>query len=528
MPAPASTDQDSRRDGLAWSHELDLAQLLAAIGGTQLGEPGDEAAAAEEAAAADAAAGAPPRDLTGVIADQLPPGPALAACLSGADPAGLSEWDLPGVASAFRRLAAWAQAGELAAVAEMASRTAARDDHVRVDADGRPDQVTPAAGSTVGLELVMSHPAAMAWTSLGVTLRWRLAATLAALSAGTIDLYRARLIAEATGPLDDDTARAVESAVLPKAGGQTSGQLRVALRRAVIAADPEGAEQRRKDAERHAKVSLYPDPEGTATLAATRLPGVHAAAGMARLTAIARAMKSAGMGGGLDFLRAVALIGLILGTLPLVPPPAGDPGPPGPTDPDPGPPSDPGPGGPGRGGPGDGGSGDGGAGRGGAGPGDPGSGSGGPGLGEPGPGGADSAGSGPGGPAGPGADRPDDPGDSAGGHPGEQRAGGPALPDDERLTKGRPTRARPPSPATPAKTTTKMMARSPRTRRPAGRRYPAPPPRSPRSSASPPATRPPPLTRHPPEPRRPAARRPAGRPAARRRACWTWSSPGVR
>ena len=225
-------------------------------------------------AAADA--GTLPRDLTGVIADQLPPGPALAACLSGTDPAALSEWDLPGVASAFRRLAAWAQAGELAAVAEMASRTAARDDHVRVDADGRPDQVTPAAASTVGLELVMSHPAAMAWTSLGVTLRWRLAATWAALSAGTIDLYRARLIAEATGPLDDDTARAVESAVLPKAGGQTSGQLRVALRRAVIAADPEGAEQRRREAQRHAKVSLYPDPDGH------RDAGGDAAAGGAR------------------------------------------------------------------------------------------------------------------------------------------------------------------------------------------------------------------------------------------------------
>ena len=115
----------------------------------------------------------------------------------------------------------------------------------------------------------------------------------------------------------------------------------------MIAADPEGAEQRRKDAQRHAKVSLYPDPaDGTATLAGTRLPGVQAAAGMARLTAIARAMKSAGMRGGLDYLRAVALIGLILGTLPLVPPPAGDPGPAGPTDPDPG---EPGPAGPGPG-----------------------------------------------------------------------------------------------------------------------------------------------------------------------------------
>src|SRR3984885_5400146 len=151
---------------------------------------------------------------------RLPPRrAALAACLSGTDPGALSELDLPGVASAFRRLAGWAQAGELAAVAEMASRTAVRDDHVRVGPDGRPDRVTPAVGSTVGLELVMSHPAAMAWTGLGVTLRWRLAATHAALSAGIIDLYRARLIAEATSPLDDDTARAVESAVLPKAGG---------------------------------------------------------------------------------------------------------------------------------------------------------------------------------------------------------------------------------------------------------------------------------------------------------------------
>jgi hypothetical protein len=499
VPAPASTDHDSRRGGLAWSHELDLAQLLAAVGAAQLGGPGDEDAAAEEAAAMATAAeaGVPPRDLTGVVADQLPPGPALAGCLSGADPAALSEWDLPGVAAAFRRLAGWAQAGELAAVAEMASRTAARDDHVRVDADGRPDQVTPAAASTVGLELVMSHPAAMAWTSLGVTLRWRLAATLAALSAGTIDLYRARLIAEATGPLDDDTARAVESAVLPGAGGQTSGQLRVALRRAVIAADPEGAEQRRKDAQRHAKVSLYPDPDAdTATLAGTRLPAVHAAAAMARLTAIARAMKSAGMRGGLDYLRAIAFVGLLLGTLPLVPPPAGDLGPAGPTDPDPGPPGDPG---------------DGGSGRDGAGRGDPG------------PGDADSAGSGPGGPGGPDADRPDDPGDSDEGHPDEHRPGEPALPDDEPADEGPPDPGPPADPGDACEDDEDdeddgPFAPDPPTGwppipGPAGQIPPVlgqPPGHPPPASNSPP-TQPPPASR-PPPPSRPPPRGQSGRP----------------
>ena len=54
VPAPASRRSRLRAlEGLAWSHELDLAQLLAAVGAAQLGGPGDEDAAAEEAAAAD-------------------------------------------------------------------------------------------------------------------------------------------------------------------------------------------------------------------------------------------------------------------------------------------------------------------------------------------------------------------------------------------------------------------------------------------------------------------------------------------
>jgi len=347
----------------------------------------------------------------------------------------------------------------------MASRSAGRDDHVHVDADGRPDQVTPAAGSEVGLELVMSHSAAMAWASLAVTLRWRLSATWAALNAGTIDLYRARLIAEATSPLDDDTARAVEQLVLPSAGGQAGGQLRVALRRAVIAVDPEGAEQRRQDAQRHAKVSLYPDPaDGTATLAGTRLPSVHAAAAMARLTAIARAMKSAGQAGGLDYLRAMAFIGLLLGTLPLVPPPAGDPGPPGPTDPGPPGPTDPDPGPPG--------------------PADP----------DPGPqsGDHDDPDRGPGG-AGP-ADPPD--------------SGGADAPRDLRPDDPEPDGASPSGPAPPGD-----LRGTPDDRRDPGPGHPSPP------------NHPPP--RDPPLPAVTRRRLPASPAGRHREACWTWSSPGA-
>ena len=182
----------------------------------------------------------------------------------------------------------------------------------------------------------MSQPGASEWVDLAIHLRWRLPATSAALSAGVIDLGRARIIADGTAVLPDDLASAVEDRVLPKAGEQTTGQLRGAVRRAVIAADPDGAEERRKDTERRAKVSLFPDEHGTATLAGSSLPGVHAAAAMARITAMARALKSSGAKGGLDLLRAHTFLGLLLGTMPLIPPSAD--GPPGwPQPPDEGP-----------------------------------------------------------------------------------------------------------------------------------------------------------------------------------------------
>jgi len=214
--------------------------------------------------------------VAGRVAERLLPGPDLAAWLASAPVAGLGDGDLAVVAGSWRRVAAWAQARELAAVAQVAARAAARDEDIGTGPDGRPVRVPGSAVAEVALELTLSSYGAAGWAHLGVELGWRLAATGAALEAGVIDLARARLIVEAAGPLSDENARKVEARVLPAAGGQTSGMLRAALRRAVIAVDPGGAEGRRKDAERRAKVVLYPDPEGTATLAALGMPAVIA------------------------------------------------------------------------------------------------------------------------------------------------------------------------------------------------------------------------------------------------------------
>ena len=74
----------------------------------------------------------------GRVAEVLPTSPDLAAWLA-CNPAGnLEDGALAGAAAGYRRLAAWAQAGELAVVAQMASRSAAADKNAEMGQDGRP------------------------------------------------------------------------------------------------------------------------------------------------------------------------------------------------------------------------------------------------------------------------------------------------------------------------------------------------------------------------------------------------------
>ncbi len=351
---PAGPGGGGAGGGLCWSFGVDLDAILAAaakatpgVGGMLpgLSGAGRNTAAARGQGASPGSAPADPAQVPGdtgpdpagaagvllpdegglgldVVAEYLPGSAGLAAWLDQRDPAGASDFDLPAVAAGWRRVAAWAQAREFAAIAQIAARSAARNEKAGLGEDGRPAAVTPDAAAQVGLALALSPGTAEWWTGQAVTLTWRLPATGAALAAGEIDAYRARLIIEATSLLEEDTARRVEDDVLPGAGELTYAQLRAALRKAVIVADPEGAEDRRRAAERRARVSLYPDDDGTATLTGTSLPAPHAAAAMARITALARALKASGAGGGTDLLRAHIYLGLLLGTLPPIPPPA--------------------------------------------------------------------------------------------------------------------------------------------------------------------------------------------------------------
>ena len=351
----------------------------------------------------------------------MAPGPDLAGWLACSKATARDDAALVTSITAWRKVTSWAQAQELAAVAELARRRrvagavdaggqdcdraadagdrdpvadTGRDDHDPVADDHDPvanvgrgdrdpvsrDDCDPIAEleagfapNEVALALTLTQGGAEHWMDLAVSLTRRLPATLAALAEGAIDLNRAKLIDQYTCSLDAGLAQAVERRVLARAEHQTTGQLRASLQRAVLAADPAAAERRRQEAQQRAWVALFGDHDGTASLSGRCLPAAQAAAAWARICAMAKAMEAAGAGGGMDLLRARVFVGLLLGTLPLIPPSDGGPedaGPAGEGPEDAGPtgdrpedrsPDDGGPEGNGRenGGPGDGGSEDG-------------------------------------------------------------------------------------------------------------------------------------------------------------------------
>jgi Domain of unknown function (DUF222) len=126
-------------------------------------------------------------------------------------------------------------------------------------------------------ELRWSRSAAGARLVLAQTLAERLPGTAAALAVGDLDLPKARAVADATSTVDAPVALAVEARVLARAVSQTVGQLRACLARAVLAADPPGAQVRHERAVAERRVAVSALADGMAELWAL-LPATAASA----------------------------------------------------------------------------------------------------------------------------------------------------------------------------------------------------------------------------------------------------------
>ena len=291
--------------------------------------------------------------------DVLRPGPMLAEVADAAHVHGLphtGDDELTGIIKAWRRITSWAAARELAAIAELARRRPGDINdvldpevaaHLRAAGQaagagstsqglpgsaespagpGLPELVSPFVPDELAPALTMTVRAAEMHLSLAADLVTRLPVTAAALEAGLIDMARTRIIAEATRVLTSEQAAAVEQRIFPRAGQQTSGQLRAALARAILAADPEAARTRREQAQREARVLRWREDAGTAALSGRDLPSAEVLAADQRISARARELKSAGLAGTMDELRARAYLDFLLGRTGLPQPGTSDPG----------------------------------------------------------------------------------------------------------------------------------------------------------------------------------------------------------
>jgi hypothetical protein len=249
---------------------------------------------------------------SGGPAERVAAGPELAERAQRAWEVGLGRLDddqLIGVMLTWRRLAAWAAAGELAAVGELDRRRQAQV------AEGADAHLAEHVADEVAAALTLTATAADRLLDLAHRLG-QLPGTRAALAEGVIDPRKAAVIADETSALTPVQAAAAEHLFLPDAPSQTTGQLRVAVKRAVAFLDPAALLKRRQEAQKEARVEVWSEPSGTAGLAGRDLPPASVLAASKHLTALAQQLKDRGMAGGIDQLRAHAYTALLLGQSP--------------------------------------------------------------------------------------------------------------------------------------------------------------------------------------------------------------------
>ncbi len=130
----------------------------------------------------------------------FPPGPQLAVCLAGRNErlADLSDDGLLQVAAAARRQTSWAQARELAAIAELARRR--EDAETAGESDYRILSAYESTIEEVAAALTVTSNTAATLVHIAGRLTGPLAATGEALETGQIDLAKARVICDAPKP----------------------------------------------------------------------------------------------------------------------------------------------------------------------------------------------------------------------------------------------------------------------------------------------------------------------------------------
>ena len=261
-----------------------------------------------------------------------PSGPVAAHLDSGTVvPGRLADSELVDAVVGFEHLISWAGARQARLLAEFARRRPADDAAAGLSEQPRP--TSRWAPDEISLALSQSRVTAAAKLGQATWLSDVLGDTLTGWESGRLDALKVRAICDATLRLDPAKARHVQGRVLSRATTQTLTQVKAALKRAVLAVDPDGGDKRHQKAHDERRVVLTPVEDGMATLwACMTAPDAQTCYGW--LTALAR-----GLGRddprGMDARRTDLMRDLLTGRLTITP---SDPTPsdPAPGDPAPG------------------------------------------------------------------------------------------------------------------------------------------------------------------------------------------------
>jgi hypothetical protein len=176
----------------------------------------------------------------------------------------VTDGELLRLVAATERLASWAQARQLEAIAELARRPVLNPAG-RHAMDGRSLTI-----GEIGPALGLARHSATRRVDLAEHLTTTLPGTLAALRQGRIDPARAQVISDELTGIPDlaaaDRAVIEHDALAAAAAGHTGAQVRDRIRRALLAVTPKDAAERHQRARRQRRVCTMPQPDGMGEL----------------------------------------------------------------------------------------------------------------------------------------------------------------------------------------------------------------------------------------------------------------------
>jgi hypothetical protein len=237
--------------------------------------------------------------------DEMSPGPVLGAYLSAIDVTRVSGYDRVVVLRARQRMASHYQAQ---VYTDMVGIVDVLDDPA-----GRFEGTIEMASAEIRTALNLTRRAADIELSFALNLKQRLPQVHVMLTAGVIDVRRAKAIDHETCHLTIGTARNVVERIAEAAPDLTTGQLRARIKKLCIEAGTDEAEKRYQQAVETRRVIAEPTVDGTANLAGLNLPPHRVAAITRRINEIARSLRTGGETRSMDQLRADVYLDLLQG-----------------------------------------------------------------------------------------------------------------------------------------------------------------------------------------------------------------------